>query len=124
MASPRFSSVDDYFASLAPAKQQTLRAVVEFILGEFPGLDVKLAWNVPQVHRDGAYVFGVSSLKKHLALAPWSDAVIDTFRPRLEKDGYVVRKNLFQVPDDWPLDRDLVRDLVHARLAELDGGAG
>ena len=66
-------------------------------------------------------MFGVSSLKDHLDLAPWSADVIDDFRGRLEDDGYVVRKNLFQVPDDWELDRALVRDLVRARLAELDG---
>ncbi len=75
---------------------------------------------MPQLHRGGDYVLGLSSLKDHLDLAPWSAQVIDDFRARLEQQGLVVRKNLFQVPDDWTLDRDLVRDLVRARLAELD----
>ncbi len=112
--------VEEYLASLPPTKAATLRSVIDFVLGEFPDLEPKIAWNVPQIHRDGEYVFGVSSLKKHLALAPWSAEVIDDFRPRLEEAGYVVRKNLFQVPDDWELDRALVGDLVRARLAELD----
>lgn len=120
MSEPRFSSVDDYLASLEPAKGKTLGAVIELVLGEFPGLEVKLSWNVPQIHRDGKYVFGVSALKAHLALAPWSDVVIEDFTDRLEKDGYVVRKNLFQVPVDWDIDQELVKDLVRARLAELD----
>jgi uncharacterized protein len=119
MAPPRFSSVDDYLASVDPRQAATLRNVIECALGEFPQLDVKLAWNVPQIHRDGDYVFGVSALKRHLALAPWSVDVIDAFRPRLEPK-YVVRKNLFQVPDDWDIDRVLVTDLIRARLAELD----
>ena len=42
-----------------------------------------------------------------------------TERERLETDGYVVRKNLFQVPDDWDVGAELLRDLVKARLAEL-----
>ena len=117
---PRFSSVDDYLASLPAAQATTLGSIIDFILGEFPGLEAKLAWNVPQIHRDGEYVFGVSALKRHLALAPWSEAVIDDFREKLEKDGYVVRKNLFQIPDDWQIDRKLVKDLVRARLEELD----
>lgn len=120
MSQPRFPSVDDYLASLAPTKARTLGSVIDLVLSEFPGLEAKIAWNVPQIHRDGKYVFGVSSLTRHLALAPWSEAVIDDFRERLEGAGYVVRKNLFQIPDDWEIDRDLVKDLVQARLAELD----
>jgi uncharacterized protein len=98
---------------------QTLGAVIDFVLDEFRDLEAKIAWNVPQLHRDGAYVFGVSAAKRHLALAPWSTRVIEDFRARLETGGYVVKKNLFQVPDDWEIDGDLVRDLVRARLAEL-----
>ena len=101
-------------------KARTLGSVIDLVLSEFPGIEAKIAWSVPQIHRDGEYVFGVSSLTRHLALAPWSEGVIDDFRERLEQAGYVVRKNLFQVPDDWAVDRELVKDLVHARLAELD----
>ena len=120
MRPPRFASVDEYLASLAPTKAKTLGSVIDLVLSEFPGLEAKIAWNVPQIHRDGKYVVGVSSLTHHLALAPWSEAVIDDFRERLEAAGYVVRKNLFQIRDDWEVDRDLVKDLVQARLAELD----
>jgi uncharacterized protein YdhG (YjbR/CyaY superfamily) len=119
MASPRYSTLDQYLASVQPAQAQTLRAIIEHILGAIPGLEVKLAWNVPQIQRDGQYVFGASALKKHLSLAPWSEAVIENFRQRLENDGYTVKKNLFQVPDDWDIDHGLLTDLVGARLAEL-----
>lgn len=119
MRPPRFGSVDDYLASLPPTQASTLRSIIDFALSEFPGLEIKLAWNVPQIHRDGEYVFGVSALKNHLALAPWSEAVIEDFRGQLEEAGYVVRKNLFQVPDDWEINRELVKDLVRARLTEL-----
>lgn len=118
MSQPRF--VEEYLTALDPVKGETLRTIIEFILEEFPPLDSKLAWNVPQIHRDRDYVFGVSSLKNHLDLAPWSQRVIEDFRERLEQGGLVVRKNLFQVPDDWAVDTELLRDLVQARLAELD----
>lgn len=121
MSSPRFDSVEEYLASLDPPQASTLRSVIDFVLDDFPELECKISWNVPQIHRDGQYVFGVSALKHHLAVAPWSARAIEDFKPRLEQDGYVVRKNLFQVPDDWEIDRELVKDLVRARLAELDG---
>ncbi len=118
MASSRFNSVEDYLASLDPKKSRTIRAVIESILTQFPELEAKISWNVPQIHRDGQYVFGVSALKNHLGLAPWSARVNEDFRARLEK--YVVRKNLFQIPVDWEIDAELLKDLVRARLAELD----
>ena len=116
----KFDSVDDYLTSLDPPKGDTLRSVIDLVLDDFPELDCKLAWNVPQIHRDGKYVFGMSALKNHLAGSPWSEAVIDEFRGRLEADGYEVTKHLFKVPVDWDVDRELVVDLVNARLAELD----
>jgi uncharacterized protein len=115
----RFDSVEDYLASVDAKKAKTIRAVIESILMRFPELEVKISWNVPQIHRDGKYVFGVSALKNHLALAPWSTRVIADFRARLQRE-YVVRKNLFQIPIDWEIDTQLLQNLVRARLAELD----
>ena len=114
----KFNSVDDYLASLDTQKAGTLRAIIDFILTQFPQLECKISWNVPQIHFQGEYVFGVSALKNHLALAPWSSRVIEDFRGRLE-DKYIVRKNLFQIPVDWEIDKELLKDLVRARLAEL-----
>jgi uncharacterized protein YdhG (YjbR/CyaY superfamily) len=33
----------------------------------------------------------------------------------------VVNKGIFQVPVDWSVDAELLRDMVAARLAELHG---
>ena len=120
MSSNKFSSVEDYLTSLDSNKGNTLREIIDFILKRFPDLDCKLAWNVPQVCRGNDYVFGMSALKNHLALAPWSMEVIESFKKKLENEGYVVKKNLFQVPSDWEIDKKLLNDLVVARLAELD----
>jgi uncharacterized protein len=94
--------------------------VIDSILEQFPELEVKISWNVPQIYRDEKYVFGISALKKHLALAPWSARIIEDFQAQLEHQNYVVRKNLFQVPIDWEIDAELLKSLVRARLAELD----
>lgn len=45
--------------------------------------------------------------------------MIEAFKARLESEGYVVKKNLFQIPNDWEIDEKLLSDLVAARLAEL-----
>ncbi len=119
MSTARFTSVDDYLASLEPVEAGTMRAIIHSILTEFPETDVKLAWNVPHIHRGKDYVFGMSAAKNHLSLNPWSEQVLNDFRSRLEK-SYVVLQAIFQVPVDWEIDRELLGDLVRARLAELD----
>lgn len=96
-----------------------MQAIVDLILAEFPELEPKIAWNVPTLHRGGKYVVGVDAFKKHLTFSAFSPQVIAAFKERLE-EKYVVFKNCFQIPVDWEIDRELVFDLVRARLAELD----
>ncbi len=118
MKSPRFKLVDEYLASQDPTKGRTLRSVIDLILSQFPELESKISWNVPTIHRNGKYVVGICAYKHHLTFSPWSPRVIEDFKVRLGK--FVVFKNCFQIPVDWKIDRKLVKDLVRARLAELD----
>ena len=116
--SSKFNSVEEYLASQDPTKERTLRSVIDLILTEFPELESKIAWNVPNIHRNRKYVVGICAYKHHLTFAPWSSRVIKHFKVRLGR--FVVWKNCFQIPVDWEIDRELVKDLVRARLAELD----
>jgi len=118
MSAPRFNSVEEYLASVGPAKERTLRSIIDFILAEFPELESRISWNVPTIHRNGKYVVGICAYKQHLTFSPFSPRVIEEFKMRLEK--FVLKKNCFHIPVDWEIDRELVKDLVLARLAELD----
>ena len=118
LKSPRFNSVEEYLASVDAAKEKTLRFVIDLILAEFPELESKISWNVPTIHRNGKYVVGICAYKHHLTFSAWSPRVMEDFKVRLGR--FVVMKNCFQIPVDWEIDRELVKDLVRARLAELD----
>ena len=116
---PRFNSLEEYLASLDdPVKAKTIRSVIDLILSQFPELESKISWNVPTIHRNGKYVAGLAAYKQHLTFSPWSPRVMEDFRARLGK--LVVFKNCFQIPGDWKVDKELVKDLVRARVAELD----
>ena len=123
-SSARFNSVEEYLAAQDPAKARTLRSVIDLILAEFPELESKISWNVPTIHRNGKYVVGLAAYKNHLTFAPWSPRVMEDFTGPSPTGGrlakFVVMKNCFQIPVDWEIDRELVGDLVRARLAELD----
>lgn len=111
-------TIEDFLTAQDPVKEKTLRSVIDFILSEFPELEVKIAWKVPQFHRKGKYVAGIAAYKNHLTFAPWSYRAMEEFEPRLE--NYKVFKGCFQIPVDWEIDKALIGDLVRARLAELD----
>jgi uncharacterized protein YdhG (YjbR/CyaY superfamily) len=115
---PRFESIAAYLKAQDPVKAQTLKSVIELILRNFPELESKISWSVPTIHRDGQYVAGLCAYKHHLTVSAWSPRVIEEFKERLGK--YVVFKNCFQIPVDWEIDEALVKDLVRARLAELE----
>src|SRR5207244_4255369 len=94
MKSPKFNSVEEYLASQDPAKEKTLRSVIDLILAEFPELESKISWNVPTIHRQGKYVAGLCAYKHHLTFSAWSPRVIEDSQVRLGK--FVVMQNCFQ----------------------------
>jgi uncharacterized protein YdhG (YjbR/CyaY superfamily) len=116
-SSRRFDSVDGYLASADPTKQATIRAILDAVVGAYPGAEVVIAWNKPMIRIDGQYVLGVDMAQRHLLLLPLSTDVITEFGDRLK--GYQTQKKTIRVPVDWDVDNDLLRDLVAARLAEL-----
>lgn len=113
----RYASVAEYYATLTPEQLHTMRELLDFIIAEFPQLEIKIAWNKPHVHRNGQYVLGVDAARKHLMFHPWSVPVFEHFLPRLT--GYVTGKRTFQIPLGWQLDHTLIRDIVTAQLAEM-----
>ena len=117
-STPRYSSIEDYLSKQDAPKAKTIKAVLGCILKEFPELEGKIAWNVPHLHRDVKYVVGIDAFTHHITFSAWSPKVIKDFKPRLEP--YVVFKNCFQIPVDWKPDKKLLKDLVNARLAELE----
>lgn len=112
-----FTNVDEYYSNIDKTKADTLRSVVDYILTLDPRMDVKIAWNQPQLHIGKTYIFGMSAATHHLMLAPWGDGILDAHRSQL--GDYFVNKRTFRIPVDWQLDRDLIRSLVEARMTQV-----
>jgi uncharacterized protein YdhG (YjbR/CyaY superfamily) len=112
----RVNTLEEYLAPSDATKQATVRAIFKAITTKFPKLELVIAWNQPMLKLDGRYIFGVSVLKNHILIAPWSKSVLDEFAPRLAP--YKVNKKTIQVPVDWKPDVKLLRDMVAACVAE------
>ncbi len=115
-SSRRFNSLDGYLKSADSSKQSTVRAIFAVMEKKWPKGEVVIAWNQPMFKLDGSYIFGVTVLKNHILLAPWSTDVLADFADRLSK--YKVLKKTIQVPVDWKVDTKLIRDMAAARIAE------
>ena len=113
----RFATIDDYLAQFDAVKRKTVRSIFKAITSEYPKLELVIAWNQPMLKIDGQYIFGVSVLKKHILLAPFSKQVLEKFAPKLA--GYIVNKKTIQVPVDWKPDAKLLLAITKARLAEV-----
>jgi uncharacterized protein YdhG (YjbR/CyaY superfamily) len=113
------ADIEGYLARLRPDLGATLRGILGFVAAEFPDLDLRLAWNVPHATLGGGYVAGMSAARNHVSFSPWSAAVLAAHRDRL--GDLESTPNLIRIPSGWVLDRPLLRSLIRARLAELEG---
>ena len=117
-----FNSVQEYLDSLSIdsvsiGKADTIKKILSFVTNEFPDLEIKLAWNVPTIHKSGQYVVGVAAYKHHITFSVFSKRVIQNHSALL--DSYKSFQNCFQIPVNWELDEELIRTLVAARLVEI-----
>jgi uncharacterized protein YdhG (YjbR/CyaY superfamily) len=116
-SSRRFNTIDEYLADADEVKRNTVLKIFEAIMEVNPKMELVIAWNQPMLKQEGQYIFGVSVLKNHLLMAPWSKDVLEAFEPRLT--SYKVNKKTIEIPVDWKIDKKLLRDMVKARVAEF-----
>jgi uncharacterized protein len=114
-SSKRYDTVDAYLATLDDTKRATVERIIGVISGEFPEVEWVIAWNTPMAKVGKSYLFGVSSAKNHLMIAPWDSDVLEEMRPRLE--GFVLNKKTIRIPVDWDVDAELITDMVSGSLA-------
>ncbi|MDO8645709.1 MAG: DUF4287 domain-containing protein [Candidatus Planktophila sp.] len=115
-SSRRFETPKDYFKTLSPEQRKTIKAIFAAITGKYPKLELVIAWNQPMLRLDKKYIFGVSTTKNYILLAPFSADVLDAFRPKLSE--YTVNKKTIAVPNDWSVDTKLLLGMAKMRMAE------
>jgi len=112
----RFSSVSDYYKSLDPKQAKLVKAIFAAIKKKHPKLTLVIAWNQPMLKSGDKYVFGVSTSKNHISIAPWSEKVLKKFTPHFKE--YRVNKKTIALPNDWKVDAKVLCDMVKAGVEE------
>ena len=116
-SSKRFATVEEYLAKVDKAQAKTIKAIFVAIRKKYPKLELVIAWNQPMLKSGDQYVFGLSTTKSYILLAPWSKNAISTFSKELK--DYTTNKKTVAVPSDWKVDATLLNKFVKARLDEL-----
>jgi len=113
------SSVDDSLALLPDAERRSLQRIVAIARTEVPEAVDGLSYDLRALEFAGKPLLAVTASAHHLSLFPFSPAVIDSVRDRL--DGFSLAKGTIRFTAENPVPDDVVRDIVRARLAEIAG---
>jgi uncharacterized protein YdhG (YjbR/CyaY superfamily) len=116
-SSKRFNTLEQYLEPFDAVKKKTVKAIFKAIKAKNPKMELVIAWNQPMLKLGDDYIFGVTVLKNHILMAPWSKDVIAEFEDRLE--DFKVNKKTIQVPVDWKVNAKLLQDIVKERVKEL-----
>ena len=101
-------NIDDYISACPEAIQPKLKELRKIISRAEPEMTEKLSWQMPTFFL-GGNVIHFAAHKKHIGLYPGPKA-IEVFSYRLER--YKTSKGAIQIPNDMPLDSNLIRDIV------------
>lgn len=110
--------IDDYLDTVPEPARGTLRTLRESIRRAAPGAEECISYGLPAFRVHGTVVAGFGAFTKHLAYLPHSGSTLASVPGAAAYGGGTKSSMHFAV--DTPLPDVLVRELVAARLAEID----
>ena len=110
-------TIDDYLAHVPPDQRNALERVRRAIHDIAPGVDECISYSLPAFRLHGKLVAGFGATATHCAYYPMSGSVVEKLKPKLR--GYETSKGAIRFQPDKPLPVALIRQLLRARVQEL-----
>ena len=110
----RFQTITEYLATEEKPKQKTIKSIMKVISSKYPKTNWVISWNHPMLKYGDKYIFGISTAKSHILLAPFDPKILRKFATELK--DYKVNKKTFQVPVDWNVDNTLLLGMIREAL--------
>jgi uncharacterized protein YdhG (YjbR/CyaY superfamily) len=111
---------DAYLAKLSPEKRATLEKVRKAIRAAAPDAEEGMSYGMPAFIR-GKPIAGYAAAANHCSYYPMSGAITAALASELK--SYDTSKGAIRFPIGKPPPAALIRKLVKARLAEIEGAA-
>jgi uncharacterized protein YdhG (YjbR/CyaY superfamily) len=112
------SDIDAYLATLSAENRAALEKLRRSIKAALPEAEECIAYGIPAFRWNGKPVAGFSASKNHCSYFPMSGSVVAALQEELKK--YDSSKGTIRFPASKPLSAALVKQLVKARLAEIE----
>src|SRR5437762_8191983 len=106
-----------YLASLPPDSRRHVKKLREIIRAVAPGAVPVMSYGMPAFRLDGRILIYYAGWREHVSVYPMTDAIRRAHTSVLK--GYKTSKGTVQLPLAKPVPVRLVRQLVKARVAEV-----
>ncbi|MFE7846620.1 iron chaperone [Microbacterium sp. NPDC057407] len=115
-------TVDDLLAGLDPADRAPIERVYAVAQEVVPDAQQGLGYGMPALVYRGKPLVSVMRAKKHIGVYPFSPAAVEAVAATLASHpGIGLDKGTIRFQPEHPLPDDVVRALVLARKAQIDG---
>ena len=115
-------TVDDYLAGLDPADALVVGGVYAIAREEAPDAEQGTGYGMPALTWRGKTLLSVMRAKSHIGVYPFSPDAVAAVAPELsDLPGVSSAKGTVRFDPERPLPDDVVRRLVRARIAQIDG---
>lgn len=112
-------TVDEFLTNLPDDERAAFAHVVELASLAAPDAEQGTSYGLPAMMYRGRPLLGLARAKNHLSVFPFSPAVIEALRGRL--DGFSLSKGTIRFTASQTLPDDVITDLVILRRAEIEG---
>ena len=117
MMAPPMSAIDDYLDGLASDQQAALARVRGIVNELMPDVEEGKSYGMPAFIYAGRPLLGFRAAQKHLSIFPFSPAVIEAVRERLE--GFDLAKGTIRFTPDHPVPQTVLADVIRLREREI-----
>jgi len=116
---PKPTPIDDYLRTVPEDRRRSLVDLRAKIRSVVPAAEECLSYRIPAFRLHGAIVAGFHATKKGCSYFPFSGSTLRTVAPFVR--AYDRTKSALHFTPDKPLPMTLVRRLIKARMAEIEG---
>lgn len=111
---------DTYLEGLEISKRVVLEKMRKTIHSTVPGAEECISYGLPAFRLNGKLLVAIGATAKHCAFYPMSGTTVAAFAERLA--DFDTSKGTIRFQPDHPLPATLVRQIVKARIGEINAG--
>lgn len=113
------SVVDDYLKTIDTQQAKALERIRGIVAKIAPQAEEVISYGMPGFKYRGKYMLGFCAFKDHMSFFPTS--IAESFKNKLA--DFKVSKGTIQFTVSHQIPKEIVEQIVRARLADIDGSA-